>query len=75
MFVGRASIHRSITTTASTIPTHHDPLLLQRIFPTRKPTHITTSQPRIAAMVQTTGMLGEGRHIHERMTGRCTGLD
>jgi hypothetical protein len=71
VFVGLAStIHRSITTTTFTLQTHHEPLPLRQIPPTHNPRHITASQTQIAAMVQTTGMLGEGTHIHERMTGR-----
>jgi hypothetical protein len=75
VFVGLASIHRSITTTTSTKQTHHDPLPLRQTPPTRHPTHITISQLQTAAMVQTTGMLGEGRHIHERMMGKCNEPD
>lgn len=69
--VGLASIHRNITTT-STIASHLTIALHQA--PDQGPGFITRNQksnttpPHFGAakMVQTTGMLGEGRHIHER---------
>jgi hypothetical protein len=66
VFVGLAStIHRSITTT----------LYLSAEISRLKTHHTSHLQPQTAAMVQTTGMLGEGTHIHERMTGRRNGPD
>jgi hypothetical protein len=66
-----ASIHRNITTAVFTSQTHYNfhNLDTHSITGTRN-LHTTTSHTQTATMVQTTGMLGEGTQIHERMMGK-----
>jgi len=65
---GLALDHRNIT--ASTLYTHlESPTPLQH-FSNHTLSSDSSAQASSAIMVQTTGMLGEGMHIHELMMGK-----